>query len=192
MSPPRPLSPVGHIDCGPSPVGDPFGYHQLKCKSAASARLRRHNAIASVIANCALKADPRAFQMKKEIGFNEDASRSRHGDVSMDLADKRTLLDVTVANPYTSARICASRNAGSPAVAAEAFDRKIRKYSDLFSSAIDQNRARFVPLAITASGAWDERLPKWLHKFSNACAAASGTDAGSHVAELMARLPLAL
>lgn len=92
------------------------------------ARLRRHNAIATVVAAYALKADPRAFQVEREVGFDDDFSRARPGDVSLDLGDGRTLLDVTVVNPYTAARIRASRLAGSPAVAAEeAYDKKVKK-----------------------------------------------------------------
>ena len=163
-------APVGRTDCALSPADDPLGYHRLGCKSSAAARLRRHNALASIIANFALKADPRAFQVAKEIGL-EDDSRARPGDVSINLGDVCTLLDVTVANPYTAARIRASRNACSPAVAAEeAFDRKTRKYSDLFSSAIDETCPPFVPLAVTASGAWDgflETLENFLKLIEN-------------------------
>ena len=132
------------------------------------ARSRRHNAIATVVATYALKADPRAFQVEREVGFDEDPSRARSGDVSLDLKDGRTLLDVTVANPFTAARIRASRNAGSPAVAAEeAFDKKVKKYADLFEVITDAGRLRFVPLSVTAAGVWDERSIRWLRKFSS-------------------------
>ena len=93
------LAPVEHSDCLPSPSEDPLGFHRLGCKSGASARLRRSNALATVVATCPLKEGPRAFQVEREVGFDGDYSRARSSDVSLDLGDDRTLFDVTVANP---------------------------------------------------------------------------------------------
>ena len=106
---------AGHDECVPNPKDDPFGLHRLGCKAAAGARLRRHNALAGVIASFALKADPRAFQVEREVsGIADQTSRERPGDVAMDLGDCRTLLDITVVNPFSAARLRASRSAGSP------------------------------------------------------------------------------
>ena len=66
---------VGHATCEPSPNDDPKGFHRLGCKSAALARLRRHNSLASVVTTSAFRADPRAFQLEREVGFDEDVSR---------------------------------------------------------------------------------------------------------------------
>ena len=113
--------------------------------------------------------------------------------MSLDLGDGRTLLDVTVVNPFTAARFRALRHAGSPAVAAkETFDNKVRKYADLLDCHSEGAQQRFVPLAVTAAGAWDERSTRWLRKFSAVCAEASGSDAGSFFSELMVRLAVAL
>ena len=145
------------------------------------------------MATRALKAYPRAFQVEREVGFDEDMSRARPGDVSLDLGYGRTMLDIIVINPFTVARIRASRNAGSPAVAAEeAYDKKVRKYSDLIDSLTDIPPPRFVPLAVTATGMWYERSSRWLRKFSSTCAAASGADTGAVFSELMIRLAVAL
>lgn len=105
-----------------------------------------------------MKAEPRACQVERQVGFDEDLSRACPGDGLLDLGDGRTLLDITVVNSFTTARIRASRHAGPPAVAAEkAFDNKVRKYLDLLDSLADGSRSRYVPLAVTAAGVYDER-----------------------------------
>lgn len=184
-------APVGHSACDPSPSEDPLGLPWLGCKSAALARLRRHNALASVVATCALKADPRAFQVEREVGLDGGSSRARPGDVSLDLGNVRTLLNITVVNLFIAARIRASRITGSPAVAEEeAFDKKVRKYGDLEQT--PEDASHFVPLAVTAAGVWDERSIRWLRRFSAVCAASLGVDSGSAFADLMVRLAVAL
>ena len=145
---------AGHDECVPNPKDDPFGLHGLGCKAAAEARLRRHNALAGVIASFALKADPRAFQVEREVsGIADQTSRDKPGDVAMDLGYGRTLLDITVVNPFSAARLRASRSAGSPAIAAEeGYDKKVRKYALLLGADTDPTRCRFVPLSVTAAG----------------------------------------
>ena len=82
-----------------------------------------------------LKAEPRAFQVDEKVGLDDDNSRGRFGDVSLDLGDGRTSLDVTVVNLLNAARTCASRNSCSPADAEEiAFDNKVRKYADFLTT----------------------------------------------------------
>ena len=111
----------------------------------------------------------------------------------MDLGDGGTLLDITVVNPFSAARLRASRSAGSPAVAAEeGYDKKVRKYALLLGADTVPTRCRFVALSVIAAGAWDERSIKWLHKFAAVCAASTGVDTGSAFLELMTRLSVEL
>ena len=102
-----------------------------------------------------------------------------------------TYVDVTVVNAYSAAHLTASRSAGSPARAAEvAFNRKTAKYADQFDEACPSRK--FVPLAVTALGVWDERSLQWLRRFSAVCAAASSMDVGMAFASLMTKLSIAL
>ena len=39
--------------------------------------------------------------------------------------------------------------------------------------------SKFVPLAVTAMGVWDERSLRWLLHFSDVCAAASASNPGT-------------
>jgi hypothetical protein len=183
---------LGHVDCDPPARDDFHGLHRLGCKMAANARLRRHDALVTVISKTALSADPRAFQVAREARVLDAASsQSRPGDVALDLGDGRTYVDVTVVNAYSAAHLTASRSAGSPARAAElAFDRKTVKYSDQFEEAGPSRK--FVPLAVTALGVWDERSVLWLRRFSAVCAAASSMDVGVAFASLMTKLSIAL
>ena len=185
---------AGHDECVPNPKNDPFGLHRLGCKAAAGARLRRHNALAGVIASFALKADPRAFQVEREVsGIADQTSREWPGDVAMDLGDGRTLLDITVVNQFSAARLRASRSAGSPAVAAEeGYDKKVRKYAPLLGAGAVLTRCRFVPFSVTAAGEWDERSIKWLRKLAAVFAASTGVDTGSAFSDLMTRLSMEL
>ena len=87
----------------------------------------------------------------------------------------------------------ASRSAGSPARAAElAFDRKTVKYEAQFGANSDRPSRKFVPLAVTTLGVWDERSMRWLRRFSEVCAAATAKDTGQVFAALMIRLSVAL
>jgi hypothetical protein len=184
---------VGHTDCTPSACIDFRGEHRLGCKSAADARLRRHDALATVVAKTALSADPRAFQVSREAHVPDDPSQARPGDVALDLGDGRTYVDVTVVNAFTAAHLTASRSAGSPALAAEhAFDRKTAKYADQFGVGSAGPSHTFVPLATTALGVWDERSLRWLRRFSDVCAAATSMDSGRAFASLMTKLSIAL
>jgi hypothetical protein len=182
----------GHVDCDPPARDDYRGLHRLGCKMAADARLRRHDALVTVISKTALSADPRAFQVAREARVLDAASsQSRPGDVALDLGNGRTYVDVTVVNAYSAAHLTASRSAGSPARAAElAFNRKIAKYEDQFDE-VGPSR-QFVPLAVTALGVWDERSVQWLRRFSAVCAAASSMDVGVAFASLMTKLSIAL
>jgi hypothetical protein len=184
----------GHSACDPPARVDFRGEHRLGCKAAADARLRRHDAMASVIAKTALTADPRAFQVAREAHVPDSASpQSRPGDVALDLGDGRTYVDVTVVNAYSAAHLTASRSAGSPARAAElAFDRKTAKYAEQFAEDSGSSLRKFVPLAVTTLGVWDERSLRWLRRFSAVCAAASSIDSGQAFASLMTNLSLAL
>jgi hypothetical protein len=185
---------AGHSDCTPTGPEDPLGHHRLGCKAAADARLRRHDALAATVAQAARLADPGAFQVEREAHSPDDPdSRARPGDVVLDLGDGRTFLDVTVVNPFAAARLHAARSAGSPAVAAaHAFDAKVTKYQRDFPPAPGFLATRFVPLAVTALGVWDERSLRWLRKFSDVCAAATSTCPGVAFASLMQRLSVVL
>ena len=117
----------------------------------------------------------------------------RPGDVALNLGDGRTYVDVTVVNPFSVAHILATRSAGSPAAAAEtAYDRKVVKYQDHFDNVTGPLASKFVPLAVTAMGVWDDRSLRWLRTFSDVCAAATAADPGSAFASLMTRLSVAL
>jgi hypothetical protein len=184
-------APPGHADCTPKPPEDWLGLHRLGCRAAADWRLRRHDAIAEVIASSALAADPRAFRVAREAAVPEADSQARPGDVALDLGDGRALVDVTVANPCSEARLTASRRAGSPAFAAEqAYDRKVAKYHELLAAV--PHPPAFTPLAVTALGVWDERSLRWLRRFSDTCAAATAAEPGHMFASLMTRLSVAL
>jgi hypothetical protein len=184
---------VGHTECDPSSHEDPTGTHRLGCKQAAAARLRRHDALVSTLAKAALAADPRAFQVVREAQAPDDASQARPGDVALNMGDGRTYVDVTVVNAFSAAHLTASRSAGSPALAAErAYDRKVSKYTSLFTADATAFSDKFVPLAVTALGVWDERSLRWLRRFSDVCAAATSEDSGSAWARLMTRLSIAL
>jgi hypothetical protein len=111
----------------------------------------------------------------------------------LDLGDGRTYVDVTVVNPFAAAHLSASRSAGSPASAAvRAFDKKVVKYQSLFPSGTGSMVSKFVPLAVTAMGVWDERSLRWLRHFSDVCAAASASSPGTVFSSLMTRLSVAL
>ena len=111
----------------------------------------------------------------------------------MDLGDGRTLLDVTVVNPFSSARSRASCNAGSPASAAEnGYNRKVVKYAPQLGPDSADSRCKFVSLSLTSAGMWDERSIAWLRKFSAVCAATTGVDSGSAFSELMTWLSVEL
>jgi hypothetical protein len=183
---------VGHVACTPSAAADPLGQHRLGCKAAAIARLRRHDALAAVVAKAAHSADPGALRVEREARAPGAAdSRARPGDVALDLGNGRTLVDITVVNPHKAAFPTASRTAGSPAVAAErAFDKKVDKYAKLFPTGADASE--FVPLAVTALGVWDERSLRWLRRFSDVCAAATSVSPGTALASLMTKLSVAL
>ena len=72
----------------------------------------------------------------------------------------------------------------------DAFNRKLVKYETVFAAADD--RERFVPIAITAHGVFAEQSLRWLHAFSNVCAAARGVSASYEFDALMQRLSVAL
>jgi hypothetical protein len=109
------------------------------------------------------------------------------------MGDGRTYADVTVVNAFLAAHLTASRSAGSPALAAErAYDRKVSKYTALFAADATPFSEKFIPLAVTALGVWDERSLRWLRRFSDVCAAATSEDTGSAWARLMTKLSIAL
>ena len=137
-----------------------------------------------------ITADARAFRIAREVALETD-SQARPGYVALDLGDGRALVDVTVVNPFSAARLTASRRAGSPAFAAEqAYDRKVMKYHELLAAAV--HLAAFTPLAVTAFGVWDEWSLRWLRRFSEACAAATTAVPREAFASLMARISVAL
>ena len=113
--------------------------------------------------------------------------------MALDLGNGRTYVDVTVVNACTPAYLTASRSAGSPARAAElAFDRETAMYADQFDADGVGPSCKFVPLAVTALGVWDERSLRWLRRFSDVCAAASSLEVGQAFASLMTKLSIAL
>ena len=189
-------APPGHSECSPSPAADHIGVHRLGCRNAAGLRTRRHDEVVSVLAGVALDADPRAFRVAREERLPEaEGSLARPGDVALNLGSGRTLVDVTVTNPFAGAGQTSARLAGSPAAAAAtAYDNKLSKWRDLARSQLNAAdiSSAFQPLAVTALGAWDERSLHWLKRFSDACAAARVTDKGSTFAQLMTRLSVAL
>ena len=162
---------VGHSGCDPSPQADKIGLHRLGCSKAGGARIRRHDDLVSVVASAALAADPNAFQVAREQHLPDDTvSQARPGDVALNLGNGRSFVDLTVANPFASARVANSRSAGSPAAAAaSAYDRKLRDWTTILESNcldLTLSSSTFVPLAVTALGVWDERSLLWLKKFS--------------------------
>ena len=146
------------------------------------------------MSDSALAADPRAFRVQREVGLSQlggQSTQARPGDVAVDLGDGRTLLDVTVVNAFSDARTNPARRAGSPAVAAEdAFNRKVVKYEDLFAES--GAREKFVPIAVTAHGVFDERSLRWLGGFAGVCAAARGRPSSAEYDALLQRFSVAL
>jgi hypothetical protein len=181
---------VGHTECAISPIQDPLGHHRLGCKMAANSTLRRHNGLVAVLAKCALAADSRSFRVRKEEHTPDGDSQKRPGDLGLNLGDGRTLVDVTVVNSFSEARLTAATSAGSPAVAAEsAFNKKAAKYASWFQPS---GVTKFVPLAVTTLGVWDHRSLYWLRTFSDVCAAAKSMNRGVFFASLMTQLSVAL
>ena len=129
-------APVGHSNCDPSPLADPLGLHRVGCRNAAGARTRRHNDMVAVLANTALAADPRAFQVEREERLADaEGSKSRPGDVALNLGNCRTLADLTVASPFLAACQTSARYAGTLADAATlVYDLKLLKWQGLLDS----------------------------------------------------------
>ena len=153
--------------------------------------------LVTVIANTALTADPRSFRVAREERLYEaEDSQARSVDVALNLGNGRCLVDVTVASPFGAAGQKFTRDAGNPAAAASnAYNRKIAKWQSLLANNyLEQEEigSSFQPLAATVLGSWDERSLLWPRKFSDVCAAASGSNKGSAFAELMSRLSFAL
>ena len=111
------------------------------------------------------------------------------GDVALNLGNGRTLVNLTVASPFSAACANASRLAGTPAAAAEAaHDRKTREWTALLeTNGLDSALmvAQFVPLVVTTLGVWDWRSLRWLSHFSDVCAASLGEAAGSYFSSFM-------
>ena len=190
-------APVGHTSCQPDPIADYLGLHRLGCRYAAGLRTQRHDDLSAVIANTALAADPRAFQVAREERLRDvEDSQARPGDVALNLGAGRTLVDITVASPFSVACQASARLAGTPAAAAEsAYDRKMSKWHHLLDEHLLDHRdltSGFQPLAVTALGAWDERSLLWLRRFSDTCAAATGLECGSAFSNLMTKLSVCL
>ena len=188
---------TGHDDCIPNPQNDPLGLHRLGCRASAGARTNRHDEIFEVVAKAALSADPNSFMVAREEHLSDDVETQRRpGDVALNLGNGRTLIDLTVASPFSAACANASRLAGTPAAAAEAaHDRKTREWTALLdSNGLDavQMVTQFVPLAGTAMGVWDCRSLRWLKLFLDACAASTGEAAGSYFYSFMMKLSVAL
>ena len=73
-----------------------MGLHRFGCRNAAGAR--RHNYMVAVLAKTALAADPHSFQLEcEERLVDAEGSKSRPGNVSINLGNCRTLADLTVA-----------------------------------------------------------------------------------------------
>ena len=186
-------------ECTPNPQLDPLWTHRLGFKATAGLRTRRHDELEEVIANPAVSADPNASAVAREEHLPDDSETQRRpGDVALNLGDGRSLVDVTVASPFSTACDNASRFAGSPAAAAEAAnDRKTREWRALLdSNGMDQGQmvTSFMPLAVSALGVWDGRSLSlcWLKRFSNVCSASTGEPSGTFYASLMIRLSVAL
>ena len=187
----------GHENCTPSREVDHLGLHRLGCRNAAGARTNRHDELVAVVASTALTADRRSFRVAREERLPETGdSLSRLDDVALDLGSGRCLVDVTVASPFGAAGQRFSRNPGNPAAAASmAYDRKMAKWNALLqthSLDLEELSSSFQPLAVTLLGVWEEGSLTWLKKFSDVCAAVSGSDKGSYFAGLMTRLSIAL
>ena len=117
----------------------------------------------AIIAKTAIHADPNFFSIAREEHLPDDiTTQSRPGDVSLNLGDGRMYADLTVANPFKTARVTASRLAGSPVAAVEmAFDRKLRGWNDILNSnGLDPLllSSKFIPLSVTSIGVWDARF----------------------------------
>ena len=190
-------APSGHSACSPSPQLDWRGVHRLGCRNSAGLRTCRHDDITSVVAEAAANADPRSFRVAREERLiDAENSSSRPGDVGLDLGSGRCLVDITVASPFSGAGQVSSRLAGSPAAAAEnAYDRKMAKWHALLEGNLLDPQdlgTTFQPLAVSALGVWDERSLRWLRRFSDVCAASTGSDKGTAFSDLMTRLSVAL
>ena len=167
-----------------------MGLHRFGCRNAAGARTRRHNYMVAVLAKTALAADPRSFQLEREERLvDAEGSKSRPGDVALNLGNCRTLADLTVASPLVAACQTSARYAGTPAAAATvAYDRKLSKWQYLLDShqlEAGDLASTFQPLSVTALGVWDERSLQWLKRFSSVCASARGVDGGAALSKHM-------
>ena len=162
---------VGHSNCDPSRQADPLGLHRLGCSGASGAHIRRHDDIVAVIANALIAADTNGFKVAREQHLSKDAViQFRLGDVVLNLSGSRTFPDLTIANPFASARVAISRSAGSPAAAAaQAYDRMMREWASILrANGVSQglDLTTLVPLAVTALGVWGEQSLGWLNRFS--------------------------
>ena len=126
-------APLGHDKCTPGPQTDPLGLHHLGCRNAAGARTQRHDGLLDTLLKTASAADPNAFQIAREERLAEaENSKARPGDIALNLGDGRSLVDVTVVSPFSSACQTINRTAGFWAAAAElAYDSKIAKWRRL-------------------------------------------------------------
>lgn len=85
--------------------------------------------------------------------------------------------DVTVVNPFITARLCASRRAGNPPYAAESgYDGKVAKHFAALLAA--EPTARFVPHSVTALRDWDSRSMRAPNYLARSIAAATGYENG--------------
>lgn len=188
-------APPGH--CVPAPANDRMGFHRLGCRNSAGYRIRRDDDLLSVIASTALTADAGAFQIAREEKLPEaEGSRSRPGDVALNLGSGRLLVDVTVASPFTAAGHLSTRLAGLPDAAAEsAYDGKLAKWHRIIfvlQLNIEDFASTFQPLAVTSLGVWEKCSMLWLRRSSDVCATASSVDQGTALSHLMARFSVAL
>ena len=104
-----------------------------------------------------LTADARAFQIARDERLPEAVdSRSRPGDVALNLGSGRLLVDVTVASPFTTAGHLSTIIAGSAAAAAElAYDGKLAKWHRMiydYQLNVEELASTFQPLAVTSLG----------------------------------------
>lgn len=113
----------GHESCDLVPSLDATGDPRLGCRAYAGLCTARHDSMSRELFAFARRAEPRSVivERERERESNEPPGqrRLRPGDVVLDCGNGCVFYDLTVVNPFFIARLCAARNAGTPAFAAK-------------------------------------------------------------------------
>ena len=177
-------APFGHTSCSQHSTHRQ-GLSRLGCKNAGNPRNQRHEALAVQLIQCAGSA---GIKTKREMRFDHSC-KERPGDIVFTLPDGDHFADVTVTSPANFPR---PSPASCPTIpAAAAYDRKITKYNDQRAAA-GLDPAKFVPLAVTAYGAWDGRSAKFLERLAFCFAGRTGSCPIKLLNDMYCRLSAAL